>query len=175
MTSVTAAAMASALALPATAEQVGFYDPAIPQCFSRTYDAAYMSTRPKQKVTSIAFMTVPAPLIQASDGRLMFQYTIAATMIGIESVMSNPGVCYEGRRKDQLICEAEGDGGVFTLTQQPGGKLRLDNPAYISVINDEAADADAEKEFVHILNADDQANFLLAPATDGLCQSDTAP
>jgi len=164
--------LATPVALVADAAQhgkIGFYDVTLAQCFVRDYDAAHMTAHPKQKVSGIAFATVPGELITTAAGEVMFAYTLSATMAGIDPVMANPGVCYPGMTADQLECAGEGDGGLFTLTRQADGTLRLDNPDAITVINDSAADIDPEGEYVHIAAVDDQAVFRLSPATTGLC------
>jgi hypothetical protein len=155
---------------PGTWPKIGFIDTATPFCLARTYDAAHLKAHPKQKVSGIALAYEPTELITDSDGRIRFGYTLSATVTGVTPVLANSGTCRLGKNADQLICEADGDGGVFTLTKQADAKALLENPDYLTLINDAATD-DPEKEFVHIESKDDQAAFLLGTSTGGLCDT----
>ena len=164
---------------------VGFLDAAKPQCWARSYDAAHMTAHPKQKVTAIAVSYVvektypeqpdPVPMWDPYSAAPAFSAILAVTMKGHTKTLLAGIYCTQSEDPNRLDCGVEGDGGSFTLTKRPDGKVRLDTPGGLAVGDGEATD-DSPSKVADIVRAqDDQEAFLLVEAKGGLCDAEFPP
>jgi hypothetical protein len=158
---------------------LGFFDASKPFCLVRQYDEAHMASRPKQKVTGIAFAYEPFQRIEGDpEAQPMWdQYSdtpaafvkIVVTFKGEPRPAFGSAECRGGRDARTLICGIEGDGGGFSLYSEPSGRFRLDNPNGFAVAFEAQTDDELDGGMVSVDPKDDHKSFLLDASSGGLC------
>jgi len=113
-----AAALLAALLLAPPAAAAGFeeqWKDGAPGCFARAYDAKHLAAHPRQRVTHIALgpsrLGAPTP-----PGA--FEVTFSLVLKGDGGSYQSEGICRATAKA--VTCDAEGDGGRFTI--RPDGR-----------------------------------------------------
>ncbi len=156
---------------------VGFIDGAKSYCWARAYTADHMTSHPRQKVSSIAFVYTPRLTVDGETHNQWDQYSEAATLYmnvivriaGDSRTFLGSGGC-TAASPTLLKCFIDGDAGTFSLKQQKDGGVLLENPTSIgvSVIPAKATDGPAE-DGIMVEAKDDHQSFAMPKATGGLC------
>jgi hypothetical protein len=128
-------------------------------CFARSYDDDHLEAHPGQRVRSIAINLSKAN----SDGTPNIPDHFAVSF----AVMLTSGGDWFGQaascktNETDFECSIDGDGGIFTLTPQKGGGLRLD-------AGDEGITIDSADPEITLSDKDgeDDRAFELVPSKD---------
>jgi hypothetical protein len=156
---------------------VGFIDASKSYCWARSYTADHMTSHPKQKVSSIAFLYTPTVTVEREANNQWDEYgadpaiyyNVIVKMSGDSKTYLGGGACTAGGPR-VLKCFLDGDAGNFTLTQQKDSSVLLENPSSFAVdLVPAVATDEPASDGIMIQANDDHASFLMPKATGGLC------
>jgi len=156
---------------------VAFVDTAKSYCWARSYTADHMTSHPKQKVSSIAFIYTPTIKSQGEVSKQWdefseiptFYYNVIVRLSGDSKTYLGGGGCTAGGQK-ALKCFLDGDAGSFTLTQNKDGGVLLENPTSFAVdLVPAVASDEPASDSIMVEAKDDHASFVMPKATGGLC------
>ncbi len=134
-------------------------------CFARTYDEAHLKAHPDQRVQEIEIDLAKANSDGTPNTADRFQLDFALMLRSESDWVGQAASC---KTDDTYFeCFMEGDGGVFRLTPQKGGGLRLETGE--NGLSLESSDKDVE---LSGKDGDDRAFDLVSSKEE--CQSSAA-
>lgn len=137
-------------------------------CYARRYDAAHLNAHPEQKVTEIQFRLSyfrHDPDDYFPQGQRNYYFAVLARLRGQGKLLTSMGECVPG--DGRVSCGVECDGGGFTLTRRPPGKVLLSLGENGRLRMTEGCDE--EEDAVDLEAGADDKEFLLTKADDATC------